>query len=48
MNKSVSDGFKDLIRYFTVLGMSLGVKRATIVVSLVNCFFIELELPSTS
>ena len=48
MNKSVSDGFKDLIRYFTVLGMSLGVKRAIIVISLVDYFFIELKLPSTS
>ena len=48
MNKSVSDGFKDFIRYFTVLGISLGVKRATIVVSLVDCFFVELELLSTS
>ena len=46
MNKSVNDSFKDLIRYFTVLRISLGVKRATIIVSLVDCFFIKLKLLS--
>jgi len=43
VNRGVGDGLEDLLKDLTVLGISYRLKRGTVVISLVNWVFIDLE-----